>query len=45
MLKCKDGDLSNLASLPKSKNPTNGLILYDKFIFVIGGLKIEDKKL
>lgn len=38
MLKCKDGELTNLTPLPKAKNPTNGLIVYDKYIYVIGGL-------
>ncbi|CAD8144992.1 unnamed protein product [Paramecium pentaurelia] len=45
MLKCKDGELTNLAPLPKAKNPTNGLIIYDKFIYVIGGLQVVDDKL
>ncbi|CAD8076402.1 unnamed protein product [Paramecium sonneborni] len=45
MLKCKDGDLTNLSPLPKAKNPSNGLIVYDKYIYVIGGLKVIDDKL
>ncbi|CAD8064246.1 unnamed protein product [Paramecium sonneborni] len=45
MLKCKDGDLTNLAPLPKAKNPSNGLIVYDEYIYVIGGLKIIEDKL
>lgn len=45
LLLLKDGELTNLAPMPKGKNPTNGLILDGEKIYVIGGLRVEDGKL
>lgn len=44
LLQCKDGELINLAPLPRAKNPINGLVLYENFVYVIGGMRNEENK-
>jgi hypothetical protein len=36
--------LINLAPLPRAKNPINGLVLYENFVYVIGGMRNEENK-
>lgn len=45
VLKFKDGELNTITSIPRARNPANGLAMDGNNLYLIGGIRKEDDRM